>query len=50
MAVAYAAALDDSHAFLQLFGILIGVFATNIDFDWNLAAFQRFKERSCASY
>lgn len=44
MAVAYPAALNDFHAFLQLFGVLVGVFTTNVDLDWNFAAFQRFKE------
>jgi hypothetical protein len=41
---AYPAALDDSHTFLQLFCVFVCVLATNIYFDWNLAAFKRFEK------
>lgn len=43
-AIAYPVAFDDCYAFLQLLGILVCVLATNVDFDWDLSAFQWFEE------
>lgn len=40
---AYASSLDDFQASFEKLGILLRIFAANVDLHWDFAAFERFQ-------
>jgi len=44
---AYSTALDEFSAFLELVGILVGVFAAYVNLYGHFATLQDFEKRSC---